>query len=174
MAVKNATWSKVLPGQIISFVYKSQGKKSRGYKRTIILINPDWKYRKKSTGRVKRYVVGIQINTAKSPAIPAAQLKRILENVSFKKGKGELEFEDGGIGAKLPDDRMSKQETKRIYKNVKKLVQKFGNYRTFDRRECLKRRVFLELNYSKLPDQMIQEAEQDNLKEMMRLSESET
>ena len=174
MAVKNATWSKVLPGQIISFVYKSKGKKSRGYKRTIILINPDWKYRKKSTGRVKRYVVGIQINTVKTPAIPAAQLKRILENVSFKKGKGELEIEDGGIAAKLPDDRMSKQETKRIYKNIKKLVQKFGNYRTFDRRECLKRRVFLEIDYKRLPKQLLQEFQEEQLTNLTRSVESET
>lgn len=173
MAVKNTTWTKVLPGQILSFVYKSQGTKSRGYKRTIILINPDWKYRKKSTGRVKRYVVGIQINTSKSPALPATKLKKILENVSFRKGKGKLEVEDGALSAKLPDDKMTKQETKRIYRNIKKLVKQLGNYRTFDRRECMKRRVFLEVSYNKLPKQMIQEAEQDQLIEMMRLSENE-
>ena len=37
----------------------------------------------------------------------------------------------------------------------------------------MKRRVFLEVSYNKLPKQMIQEAEQDQLIEMMRLSENE-
>ena len=57
MAIRNTSWARVEPGQIVSFVYKSQNEK-RGYKRTVLLINPDWRYRKKSTGRIKRYVVG--------------------------------------------------------------------------------------------------------------------
>ena len=52
MALRNTTWTKVEPGQIISFVYKTK-KETRGYKRTILLLNPDLKYRKKSTGRIK-------------------------------------------------------------------------------------------------------------------------
>jgi len=45
MALRNTTWHKVEPGQIISFVYKTKGE-NRGYKRTIMLLNPDLKYRK--------------------------------------------------------------------------------------------------------------------------------
>ena len=61
MALRNTTWHKVEPGQIISFVYKSKGE-NRGYKRTIMLLNPDLKYRKKSTGSWKNALETILLN----------------------------------------------------------------------------------------------------------------
>ena len=92
MAVRNTSWARVEPGQIVSFVYKSQNEK-RGYKRTVLLINPDWRYRKKSTGRIKRYVVGIQLDTAISAPLTTPKLERLLELLPTK-SKSSLELEE--------------------------------------------------------------------------------
>ena len=40
MAIKNTAWHKVLPGQIVNFIYKTKGE-SKGYKRTVLIINPE-------------------------------------------------------------------------------------------------------------------------------------
>ena len=63
---------------------------------------------------------------------------------------GGLEFEEGTIAADLPD-RVSKAQTTVMYNRLKQLVNQYENYRTFDRRECLKRRVYLEVDYNKIP-----------------------
>ncbi len=77
MAIRNTSWHRIEPGQIVSFVYKSQNEK-RGYKRTVLVINPDWKYRKKSTGRIKRYVVGLVLDTAIAAPLTIPKLNRLL------------------------------------------------------------------------------------------------
>ena len=74
MAIKNTAWHAVEPGQIVSFRYKSEGSK-RSYKRTVLILNPDMRYRKKSTGRIKRFVVGIQLDTAVSRPITETKLE---------------------------------------------------------------------------------------------------
>ena len=38
-----------------------------------------------------------------------------------------------------------------MYNRLEQLVNQYQNYRTFDRRECLKRRVYLEVDYNKIP-----------------------
>ena len=62
MALRNTAWHAVEPGQIVTFGYKSEGS-NKLYKRTVLIINPDMRYRKKTTKRIKRFVVGIQLDT---------------------------------------------------------------------------------------------------------------
>ena len=68
MALRNTAWHQVEPGQIVSFLYKGQDS-NRAVKRTILVLNPNLRYRKKSTKRVKSFVVGLQLDTAITPVI---------------------------------------------------------------------------------------------------------
>ncbi len=80
MALKNTAWHSVEPGQIVTFIYKSEGE-SRGYKRTVLIINPDMRYRKKTTGRIKRFVVGIQLDTQITRPITETKLEMLFKRV---------------------------------------------------------------------------------------------
>ena len=143
MALRNTTWQKVEPGQIISFVYKSKGE-NRGYKRTIMLLNPDLKYRKKSTGRIKRYVVGMVLDTQITRPLTTTKVEQLFNRT------GGLEVEEEALAANLPDT-ISKAQNTKLYNRLKAFVKTNKNYRTFDRRECLKRRVYLEVDYKGIP-----------------------
>ena len=143
MALKNTTWHKVEPGQIISFVYKTK-KETRGYKRTILLLNPDLKYRKKSTGRIKRYVVGLVLDTQITRPLTTTKVEQLFNRT------GWLEMEEDALAANLPDT-ISKAQNTKLYNRLKAFVRTNKNYRTFDRRECLKRRVYLEVDYKGIP-----------------------
>ena len=143
MALKNTTWHKVEPGQIISFVYKTKNE-TRGYKRTIMLLNPDLKYRKKSTGRIKRYVVGMVLDTQITRPLTTTKVEQLFNRT------GGLEMEEDALAANLPDT-ISKAQNTKLYNRLKAFVRTNKNYRTFDRRECLKRRVYLEVDYKGIP-----------------------
>ena len=143
MALRNTTWHKVEPGQIISFVYKTKNE-TRGYKRTIMLLNPDLKYRKKSTGRIKRYVVGLVLDTQITRPLTTTKVEQLFNRT------GGLEVEEEALAANLPDT-ISKAQNTKLYNRLKAFVKTNKNYRTFDRRECLKRRVYLEVDYNKIP-----------------------
>ena len=143
MALRNTTWHKVAPGQIISFVYKTK-KETRGYKRTIMLLNPDLKYRKKYTGRIKRYVVGLVLDTQITRPLTTTKVEQLFNRT------GGLEMEEDALAANLPDT-ISKAQNTKLYNRLKAFVRTNKNYRTFDRRECLKRRVYLEVDYKGIP-----------------------
>ena len=143
MALRNTTWHKVEPGQIISFVYKTKND-TRGYKRTIMLLNPDLKYRKKSTGRIKRYVVGLVLDTQITRPLTTTKVEQLFNRT------GGLEMEEDALAANLPDT-ISKAQNTKLYNRLKAFVRTNKNYRTFDRRECLKRRVYLEVDYKGIP-----------------------
>ena len=143
MALRNTTWHKVEPGQIISFVYKTKNE-TRGYKRTIMLLNPDLKYRKKTTGRIKRYVVGLVLDTQITRPLTTTKVEQLFNRT------GGLEMEEDALAANLPDT-ISKAQNTKLYNRLKAFVRTNKNYRTFDRRECLKRRVYLEVDYKGIP-----------------------
>ena len=143
MAIRNTTWHKVEPGQILSFVYKTKNE-TRGYKRTIMLLNPDLKYRKKSTGRIKRYVVGLVLDTQITRPLTTTKVEQLFNRT------GGLEMEEEALAANLPDT-ISKAQNTKLYNRLKAFVRTNKNYRTFDRRECLKRRVYLEVDYKGIP-----------------------
>ena len=143
MALRNTTWLIVEPGQIISFVYKTKNE-TRGYKRTIMLLNSDLKYRKKSTGRIKRYVVGLVLDTQITRPLTTTKVEQLFNRT------GGLEMEEDALAANLPDT-ISKAQNTKLYNRLKAFVRTNKNYITFDRRECLKRRVYLEVDYKGIP-----------------------
>jgi hypothetical protein len=140
VAIRNTAWHTVEPGQIVTFIYKTEGE-SRGYKRTVLIINPDMRYRKKTTGRIKRFVVGIQLDTQITRPITESRLKALFKRI------GGLEFEEGAVAGDLPD-RLSKAETVKL---TGRLRPWYKYLRTYSRRECRKRRVYLEMDYLRLP-----------------------
>ena len=107
MALRNIAWHLVKPGQIVTFMYKSKGE-NKGYKRTVLILNPDYKYRKKSTGRIKRFVIGLVLDTAVTRPITTTKLERLFKKI------GGLEIEEGALAAKMIDT-ISPAETKRLY-----------------------------------------------------------
>ena len=150
MAIKNTAWHSVEPGQIISFRYKIEGS-NRSYKRTVLLLNPDLRYRKKSTGRIKRFVVGIQLDTAVTRPITETKMEVLFKRV------GGLEIEEGAIAGDLPD-RMSKAQTTVLTGRLKPF---YNRLRTYSLRTCRRNRVYLELDYARIPKDTSDKFEQE-------------
>ena len=151
MALKNTAWHRIQPGQIVSFVYKSDHE-SRGYKRTVLCINPELRYKKKN-GRTIKFFVGLQLFSQDDPTnkIRPVEIKRIMD-------KFGVERQSGAIAVDIDrNEDMTKQETSMV---VEKLKPFMDNYRTFKLRECRRRRVFLETQYDKIPKSVVRLIEQ--------------
>ena len=146
MSIKNTNWASIEPGQIITFVYKSKDG-NRGYKRTVLVINPEIRYRKKN-GRTIKFLAGIQLLNQNDPTskLRPSELKGIFNRLDVEKDEGVIE---AGIDK---ETRLSPAETEKILKRLKPYM---NNYRTFLLRECRRRRVFLETQYSKIPKSVI-------------------
>ncbi len=167
MALRNTSWDKVEAGQIVNFIYKSK-KEAKGSKRTVIIINSDYKYRKKSTGRIKRFVVGLQIDVAGKRPLAKNQLNQIFE--SF----GGMEIEGDSISVKMKDDtNRNKMATEKTYQKMRNIVNRYDMWRTYDRRECAKRRVYLEVDYNRVPEDIIDSFEKEQSKKIMEQLEYE-
>ena len=165
MALKNTTWHGVKPGNIVSFVYKGKNDK-KGFKRTILLVNPDLKYRKKSTGRVKRFVVGLQLDTVISAPISVTKLENLFGQI------GGVKVDGDSVSGDL-SETISPAETKKLYNKLKSLVKSYNNWRTFDRRECMKRRVYLEVDYDKIPKDVLEDFQQEQMSKISGIMENE-
>lgn len=160
MALRNTAWHAVEPGQIVSFRYKSQGS-NKSYKRTVLIINPDMRYRKKTTGRIKRFVVGIQLDTQITRPITETKLEMLFKRV------GGLEFEEGAVAGDLPD-RLSKAGTIKL---TGRLRPWYKFFRTYSRRECRKRRVYLEMDYLRIPKDTVDKFSEEIMKQYEKLFE---
>ena len=151
MSIKNTTWTKIEPGQIVTFVYKAEGE-SRGYKRTVLCINPELKYKEKN-GRTIKFFVGLQLFSQDNPnnKLRPNEIKRIMDKFGVEK-------QDGAITVDVDkNEYMTKQETRIV---VEKLKRFMDNYRTYKLRECRRRRVFLETQYNKIPASVVRLIEQ--------------
>ena len=148
MAIKNTTWTRIEPGQIVTFSYRSKDD-TRPVKRTVLCINPELSFRKKSTGRVVKYFIGVQLFRQGERSIASNDLKRIIFRM------GGLESEDGIFGANIDED-ISKVDTQKIVRQLKNYKHL---YRTYYLRECRKKRVFLEVSYKQIPKNEIKELE---------------
>tara|TARA_E500000318_G_C3498529_1_gene187417 strand:+ start:210 stop:698 length:489 start_codon:yes stop_codon:yes gene_type:complete len=142
--MRNTIWQKVQPGQIVSFLYKSKNSK-RAEKRTVLCIDPEYTYRKKSTKRNVKLFVGLQLETTLRGPINARTLDqavKLLGGAKLDRGVTEIgDFEDS----------MDDTDVELIYTRLKRFVKKHDVFRTFFLRECRKRRVYLIDNYRRLP-----------------------
>jgi len=143
MAIKNTTWHKIEPGQIVTFMYQSKHDSS-AIKRTVLCINPEIRYRKKN-GRTTKFFIGFQLSRRGEKEIMPSKLNRLLRKM------GGLESEEGVLGADIKEN-ISKIETEQL---IRMLRTETSRYRTFNLRKCKTKRVFLETEYKKLPKQEV-------------------
>ena len=142
--MKNTIWQQVQPGQIVSFLYKSKNS-LRSEQRTVLCIDPEYTYRKKSTKRNVKLFVGLQLETTLRGHINARtldQATRLLGGAQLDRGVTEI----GNFG-----DEMDDRDVELVYRTLKRFIKKHDIFRTFFLRECKKRRVYLIDNYRRLP-----------------------
>ena len=89
-------------------------------------------------------------------------------NMLFKR-IGGLEFEDGAVAGDLPD-RMSKAGTVKL---TGRLRPWYKFLRTYSRRECRKRRVYLEMDYMRIPKDTADTFSEEIMKQYEKLFEIE-
>ena len=147
--MKNTNWFILEPGQVVSFIYKSQTGDKTSARRTVICLDPRYRYRKQSTGRVVEYFIGLEIDNSLKPTIQPAILKQLFEilgeNVDL-----------------ILDDTNEEARMKKIYLELKQFLNRNPMFKTYFYRECRKRRVFLEDKYASLNKLQIKQIS-DNL-----------
>mgnify|MGYP003115941060 FL=1 len=149
MALRNTAWTKLEPGDIVNFIYKSASKK-RSARRTVLILSPDHAIRKKSTKRAKRFVVGLQLDTAITAPVTQTKLEVLFQKL------GGLKIDDNAIKGDLPEF-VGRAQLKEIYRDLKEVNKKYDLFRTYDRIKCLKNRVYLELKYKMIPKDTLDE-----------------
>ena len=146
MAKLRYSWSKVSPGDIISFVYEN--KKGRRLRRTILVLDP--KLRNKAKNKSSQNLLhGIQLEISNMPT--NTEIKKILESA------GTPEVVDGD---KKIYRVMLGGNAKQIYKKMKTLIKRHGIYRTFNYDKARKSSVMLE--DLKLPPTFVKELVGEN------------
>ena len=142
--MRNTIWKQVQPGQIVSFLYKSKNS-SRAEKRTVLCIDPEYTYRKKSTKRNVKLFVGLQLETTLRGPINARTLDQAIRLL------GGAQLDKGVVEVGNFEDSMDDTDVELVYRKLKRFVKKHDVFRTFFLRECRKRRVYLIDNYRRLP-----------------------
>tara|TARA_R100000005_G_C4980767_1_gene190589 strand:- start:47 stop:541 length:495 start_codon:yes stop_codon:yes gene_type:complete len=128
--MKNTSWNQVFAGDVVQFMYASQdGKKGN---RTVICLDPKFRYKKKSTGRIVELFVGLQIDVVgRQKTLTQMELKKLIELL----GESDQELERTTLN---DEARLQK-----IYNTLKIFLRDNDVFRTFLVRECRRRRVFL-------------------------------
>ena len=133
----NYSWSKVVAGDIISFVYKNT--KGSRLRRTILVLDP------KRNGLLH----GIQLEVSNIPTNP--QIKKILETA----GTAQIVDEDKKVYRVALDG-----SGKDTYKKLKGLIKRHGIYRTY--KYDVARKSVVSLEDLKLPIGFIKEIKNKN------------
>ena len=147
--MKNTNWFILEPGQVVSFIYKSQTGDRTSARRTVICLDPRYRYRKQSTGRIVEYFIGLEIDNSLKPTIQPAILKQLFEILGENV---DLILDNTGEEARM----------KKIYLELKEFLKRYPMFKTYFYRECRKRRVFLEDKYASLNKLQIKQIS-DNL-----------
>ena len=142
--MRNTIWQKVQPGQIVSFLYRSKNS-TRAEKRTVLCIDPEYTYRKKSTKRNVKVFVGLQLETTLRGPINARTLDQAIRVL------GGAQLDKGVVEVGNFEDNMDDTDVELVYRTLKRFIKKHDVFRTFFLRECKKRRVYLIDNYRRLP-----------------------
>ena len=131
--MKNIAWHMVESGQIVSFRYKSET--GRSVNRTVLCLDPKFRYRKKSTGRVVQFFIGLELNASDRASLPVGKAKQLFEML--------------GTPDSTPT-QTTNQEMEQIYKSIKGFLKSNPIFKTYLLRKCRKNRVFLENKYQSL------------------------
>ena len=133
--MKNTSWNQVFAGDVVQFMYASQdGKKGN---RTVICLDPKFRYKKKSTGRIVELFVGLQIDVVgRQKTLTQMELKKLIELL----GESDQDESDQQLERATLNDEA---RLKKIYNTLKIFLRDNDIFRTFLIRECRRRRVFL-------------------------------
>ena len=137
--MKNTSWMRIESGQIVSFRYKSSG---RSAQRTVLCLDPEYLYRKKSTGRVVKFFIGLELYSSDKPRLPVTRLKEL--------------FNILGEGDPTPS-QTDAQEMEKLYQILKGFLKRTPIFKTYLLRKCRMNRVFLETKYENLNNIQVKE-----------------
>ena len=143
------TWGKVTAGDIVSFRYK--GKQPTSKLTTLLVLNSKMPYKKKD-GSKTFHLIGLKLEERGNvPIIKSkplfAQLIERVGDIQVVSGDDEIyRIEIPNIGP-----RGTKKTT---YTRIKKKLNQFSVYRTYDYKEARKSAVFLEP--IKLPNALVE------------------
>ena len=137
--MKNISWQMVESGQIVSFRYKSSG---RSAQRTVLCLDPEYLYRKKSTGRVVKFFIGLELYASDKPRIPRSVLQQLFKLL----GKGDP-----------TPSQTDAQEMEKLYQIIKGFLKRTPIFKTYLLRKCRLNRVFLETKYDDLNSLQVRE-----------------
>ena len=157
--MKNTTWNRLVPGSIISFIYKSKNE-SRAIKRWVIVI--DRKYLKRTKEGMKKYFVGLQLHRQGERPVMKPVIQKVItllgglavirDKAGQDSGK-QLNVE--GLSGDLRAKDVTPGEFVKIFNRLRRVIGTQDILRTYDLAQCRKRRVFLDENYSKIPPQTV-------------------
>ena len=137
--MKNTSWMRVESGQIVSFRYKSSG---RSAQRTVLCLDPEYLYKKKSTGRVVKFFIGLELYASDKPRIPRSVLQQLFKLL--------------GEGDPTPS-QTDAQEMEKLYQIIKGFLKRTPIFKTYLLRKCRLNRVFLETKYDDLNSLQVRE-----------------
>ena len=129
--MKIATWNTIRAGQVIRFRYKSE-KVNKSYNRTVIVLDPFYRYLKKSTNRRIELLVGIEIDSDEKAPLSPVKLKQLFAILSRTRNEGEV--------AAMNET----QVLQNIYEDLKRFLESSPVFKTYLLRKCRKYRVFIE------------------------------
>ena len=124
--MKNTIWQQVEPGQLVQFRYK--GIKGDIAKRLVFCLDPSYQYRKKSTGRVVEFFIGLELDNSTINPMVVKRMFRQLNDIVYNPKNVNL---------------TSEQQITMIYQGLKGFLDRTPIFRTYFLRECRKKRVFL-------------------------------
>lgn len=137
--MKITTWSSINSGEIIQFRYKGVVSKS-SEKRTVLVLSPNFRYRKKSTGRIVELLVGLEIDNPTRPRLNPNTLKElfeILDDTQKKTLRGT---------STLPTEAI----LRKMYQDLERFLQSTPIFRTYLLRQCRKYYVFYPETYQNI------------------------
>ena len=155
--MRNTTWNRILPGDIVTFIYKSKNQ-ARGKKRWVICMDPKYTYRKQN-GRITRFFVGIQIHQQGQRRLSQPVIKEVISllgGVARKESGGRQINVEGVSEDPVPRD-VSPGEFTKMYSRLKRIFKRKSVFRTYNLRECKKRRIYLEDTYYFIPKENIKQ-----------------
>ena len=139
MAKQVYTWGKVKAGDIISFRYK--GKKPSSMLTTLLVFNPRLPFTRKD-GTKTFHLVGLKLEDRGT--IPTIKNKPMLVQLLERIGEIEVVSGDDQIYRIVIENVGNRGVRKATYDKLKRYIERYSVYRTYDYMEAKRSAVFLE------------------------------
>ena len=139
MPKKIYNWAKVKACDIISFRYK--GKKPTGTLTTLLVFNPKIPYTRKD-GSKTFHLVGLKLEDRGT--IPIIKNKPLLVQLLERVGEIKVVSGDDQIYRIVIENLGNRGVRQATYKKLKRFIERYSVYRTYDYMEAKRSQVFLE------------------------------